>query len=73
MIVFVIFCIIGGIILSFVQVNNDFHQLGVFYKGYMGRKLFIKEDILVHRGKTQVEKTFFLVSVCFLKIVVQGQ
>ena len=56
-IVFVLFCIIGGIILSFVQVSNDFHQLGVFYKGYMGRKLFIKEDILVHRGKTQVMRT----------------
>ena len=42
-IVFVIICIIGGIIMGTVQVNNDYNQLIIFYKGYMGRKLFLKE------------------------------
>ena len=53
-IVFVFLCIVGGIILSFVQVSNDFNQLKIFYKGYMGRKMFIKENILIHRDKEEV-------------------
>ena len=49
-IVFIILCVVGGIILSVVQISNDFHQLMVFYKGYMGRKLFIKERKLLYKS-----------------------
>ena len=51
---FVVLCVVGGVILSIVQVSNDFTQLGVFYKGFMGRKLFIKEHLLVTRDKAEV-------------------
>ena len=52
----VLLCVVGGVILSIVQVNNDFTQLGVFYKGFMGRKLFIKEHLLVTRDKAEVRR-----------------
>jgi len=44
-------CIICAIILSFVNIHDDFMELSNFYRGYMGRRLMIQERRLVYRDK----------------------
>jgi len=44
-------CISGAIILSFVNIHDDFMELSNFYRGYMGRRLMIQERRLVYRGQ----------------------
>ena len=44
-------CIFGAIILSFVNIHDDFMELSNFYRGYMGRRLMIQERRLVYRGQ----------------------
>jgi len=44
-------CIICAIILSFVNIHDDFMELSNFYRGYMGRRLMIQERRLVYRGQ----------------------
>ena len=42
-------CFIGAIIVSFVNVNDDFNLLHTFYAGYLGRKLIIREQMEQNR------------------------
>jgi len=57
LIIILSFCFICAIILSFVYVHNDFKELNNFYRGYMGRRLLIKEKRLVYKKKEQKMKT----------------
>ena len=40
---------VGAIILSFVNVNDDFNLLDTFYTGYLGRRLVIREQMEENR------------------------
>ena len=46
-IIFILLCIsfIGGILVTYVNVSDDFDRLQTFYAGYMGRKLFSREMV----------------------------
>lgn len=46
-------CVVCAIILSFVNVHDDFVELNNFYRGYMGRRLLIQEKRLVYRGQVE--------------------
>ena len=50
-------CIVGAIVLSFANLNDDFVELKNFYKGYMGRKLLLHEGRLVYKDNNQRTKT----------------
>ena len=43
--ILLIICILGGLIVTYVNVNDDFNQLNMFYVGYMGRILVGREII----------------------------
>jgi len=43
-------CVIGAIILSLINVHDDFVELGNFYRGYLGRRLLMQEGSLVSRA-----------------------
>ena len=43
-------CVVCVIILSFVNLHDDFVELSNFYRGYMGRRLMIQEGRLVYRN-----------------------
>jgi len=47
-------CVVCAIILSFVNIHDDFVELKNFYRGYMGRRLLIQEKRLVYRSQTNV-------------------
>ena len=36
---------VGAIIVTFLNVNEDFNNLHIFYAGYMGRKLVLRERV----------------------------
>ena len=36
---------VGAIIVTFINVNEDFNNLHTFYAGYMGRKLVLRERV----------------------------
>jgi len=44
-------CVIGAIILSLINVHDDFVELGNFYRGYLGRRLLMREGSLVSRAE----------------------
>ena len=41
--ILLIICVVGGLIVTYVNVNDDFNQLQMFYVGYMGRILVGRE------------------------------
>ena len=45
-------CCIGGVIGTYVNVNDDFSQLNTFYAGYMGRKLISREILGEDKDRT---------------------
>lgn len=49
LIVFLFLAVLGGFALTAINVNHDFLQLTVFYKGFLGRKLLIQEGGLVRK------------------------
>jgi len=53
-IVILSFCVVCAIILSFVNVHDDYVELNNFYRGYMGRRLLIQEKRLLY--KAQVDR-----------------
>lgn len=52
LIVFLFLAVLGGFALTALNVNHDFLQLTVFYRGFLGRKLLIQEGGLV-RSKSE--------------------
>lgn len=50
-------CIVCAIILSFVNIHDDFVELSNFYRGYMGRRLMIQERRLVYRRQVERNNT----------------
>jgi len=59
-IILVILCfsLVGAFILTLVNVSHDLQEIRTFYKGFMGRKLLLSEQLLLHRQKeNEVEKT----------------
>jgi hypothetical protein len=46
-------CVVCAIILSFVNIHDDFVELSNFYRGYMGRRLMLQENKLVYREQVE--------------------
>lgn len=56
LIVFLFLAVLGGFALTAINVNHDFLQLTVFYRGFLGRKLLIQEGGLVRKRCELVQR-----------------
>ena len=65
-------CVVCAIILSFVNIHDDYVEMSNFYRGYMGRRLLIQEKRLVYWGQVERVKIIQVEYILFSMLHFQG-